>query len=1055
MSALARWSSRFRLLILAVGAGIIATGVALLPGLTVEAVPEFDPPHLQVQTEALGLSAEEVEQLITAPMEADILNGVAFLDEMRSESVPGLSSIDLLFKPGTNLRDARQLVGERLTRTRALPHVSQPPVLMQPLSSTSRVMMIRLSSPDVPIIDLSVLARWNIKPRLMGVPGVANVAIWGQREQQMQVQVDPARLAASGVTLNQIIETTGNAVWVSPLSFLRASAPGSGGFIETGNQRLGIQHVLPITTPADLSRVSIEHVAGPSRTLGDVATVVENHQPLIGDAATGGDPGLVLVIEKFPGMSTVAVTAAIDQALDDLRPGLRGVKVDASIYRPATSIESTARSLGLGSLLSVLVVAGLLALVFRSWRLGLLVLVVLVVTVGGTLGALSLLGTGMNTMIFAGLVLAMTVVVGDAVADMHSLRRLRPDGAARPGGEGLDVTREQRSGLLAHALRASRTAAGFGSLVAVISLLPAVFLGGIEAAFFRPLVLAVALALAIALILGWTLTIGLVVILLRSGPSRRPSRVVLRSRDAYGSLLSRWVRRAPALLAGAAVLALAGAVLLPVLATTARSVPVLTDSNLVVRLDAKAGTSIDEMGRITERARAAVAELPGVTGVAGHVGRAIASDQVVGVSSGELWVRLDGAHDRSTVKGLVQGAVRAIPGLRADVVGYAEGKVGDSLRARRTQFAVRIFGVHMDALRQQADLVSNRLRQVPGVSGIALDLPPTEPVAEIEVSLAAAEKAGIKPGEVRRAAAALVQGIDVGFLFERQKVFQVVVTGVPTLRHSLTSVGELLIDTPAGGRVRLRDVATIRVVPRDTTIRHVDTQRYIDVVASVDGRPVYDVATEVQRAVRQMTFPREYHAEVPAQYAAEWGTGPMTAGILLAVVLGVLVLLATAVRSWRLAFAILLLLPLALSGGAAVALLSGGATFVTLAALAVVLGATVRDAILLVLTARRRQAEVPSHSRPQVVVEASRERLLPTALSGLLAGLALVPLVVLGGAVGHDVLLPLAAVVWGGLLTSWLVTLVVLPLLLCRISVPAGDEAFEGDHLPAIREGML
>ncbi|MGX9899362.1 efflux RND transporter permease subunit [Arthrobacter sp. SA17] len=212
----ARWSLQFRLLILALAAGIIAMGFWYLPQTPVDALPEFEPAQVEIQTEALGLSALEVEQLITSPMEVDLLNGVAYLDEIRSQSVPGLSSIQLLFEPGTDLPRARQLVAERLVQAHSLPRVSTPPVLMQPKSSTSRVMMVRLSSSEVPLIDMSVLARWNIKPRLMGVPGVANLSIWGQREQQMQVEVDPAVLQAKGVTLNQVIQTTGNAVWVSP-----------------------------------------------------------------------------------------------------------------------------------------------------------------------------------------------------------------------------------------------------------------------------------------------------------------------------------------------------------------------------------------------------------------------------------------------------------------------------------------------------------------------------------------------------------------------------------------------------------------------------------------------------------------------------------------------------------------------------------------------------------------------------------------------------------------------------------------------------------------------
>src|SRR6266516_1372985 len=267
-------SLRLRLLVVPVAAGLMLLGITQLPSAPVDVLPEFNPPLVDIQTEALGLSAEEVEQLVTVPLEQDLLNGVAFLDQIRSQSLPGLSRIELIFQPGTDVLKARQLV----QAPGGIPNVSKAPSMLQPLSSTGRVMMIGLSSKDVSLIDMSVLARWKIRPRLMGVPGVANVAIWGQRERQLQVQVDPEILRQRGVSLNQVIKTTGNALWVSPLSFVEASTPGTGGFIDGPNQRLGVQHVLPISTPRDLAQVTVEDTKGKLR-LGDVARVVSDHQP--------------------------------------------------------------------------------------------------------------------------------------------------------------------------------------------------------------------------------------------------------------------------------------------------------------------------------------------------------------------------------------------------------------------------------------------------------------------------------------------------------------------------------------------------------------------------------------------------------------------------------------------------------------------------------------------------------------------------------------------------------------------------------------------------------
>ena len=258
MRSIIAWSMQLRLVVIAVAAMLIFFGFTRLPEMPVDVLPEFSRQYVEVQTEALGLSAAEVEAMITVPMEADMLNGVSWVDEIRSESIPGLSSIVLYFEPGVDMLVARQMVMERLTETHTLPNVSKHPTMLNPRSSSGRFLKVGVTSDTLSLIDLSVLAHWTIAPRLMGVPGVANVSIWGQRRRQLQVQVDPKRLRAAGVTLAQIIHSTGNALWVSPLTFLDASSPGTGGWIETPNQRLQIQHLLPITTPEQLAKVVVQ-----------------------------------------------------------------------------------------------------------------------------------------------------------------------------------------------------------------------------------------------------------------------------------------------------------------------------------------------------------------------------------------------------------------------------------------------------------------------------------------------------------------------------------------------------------------------------------------------------------------------------------------------------------------------------------------------------------------------------------------------------------------------------------------------------------------------------
>ncbi|MFL5646103.1 MAG: efflux RND transporter permease subunit, partial [Chloroflexota bacterium] len=418
MRVIVSWSLRYRLIVLGIAAVLMLAGYTLLARASFDTLPEFGPPRVEVQTEALGLSAQEVEQLITVPLEADLLQGVAFLDTITSQSVPGLSSIVMYFDPGTDVLRARQMVAERLTQAHALPNVSKSPAMLQPLSSSNRVMVVGMSSSDVSLIDMSVLAHWTIRPRLLSVPGVANIAVWGQRERQMQVQVDPDRMQLNEVKLDDVIETAGNSLWVSPLTFLDASTPGTGGFIDTANQRLGIQHIFPIHSPDDLAKVAIQGAQSPTGqqlTLGDVATVVQDHQPLIGDAVVEDAPGLVLVVEKFPNADPVQVSKDVEEALDAMQPGLTGIKVDSALFRPADYVQTSMMDVALALLIALALVVITIGVMLGDVRAALIALVTIPLSLAAGGIVLLVAGATVNAVVVAGLVLAIGVLVDDAV----------------------------------------------------------------------------------------------------------------------------------------------------------------------------------------------------------------------------------------------------------------------------------------------------------------------------------------------------------------------------------------------------------------------------------------------------------------------------------------------------------------------------------------------------------------------------------------------------------------------------------------------------------------
>jgi Cu/Ag efflux pump CusA len=1023
MGAIVAWSLRFRLLVLGIAAAAVVFGATQLPRVSVDTLPEFAPPYVEVQTEALGLSAEEVEQLITVPLEADLLHGVAWLKEIHSRSVPGLSAIVLLFEPGTDPIRARQMVAERLTQAHALPNVSRPPVMLQPLSSTSRVMMIGMSSADVSLIDMSVLARWTVKPRLLGVPGVANVAIWGQRERQLQVLVDPESMRREQVTIRQVIETTGNSLWVSPLTFLDASTPGTGGFIDTPNQRLGIQHILPISTPEDLARVPIEGADG--IRLGDVSQVVENHQPLIGDGVVKDEPGLLLVVEKFPEANSAEVTRGIEAALTALQPGLTGIQVDPAVFRPAGFIETAARNLGLAlgaGLLLALLLLGLLL----GWRAALigLVSIPLALTAAGL--ALYLLGATANAMTLTGLMLALVVIIDDVVVGTESIRRRVR--RARDAGEGRST-----ASLVIAALLESRQALVYATLIAILALVPIAFLTGAIGAFLPPVALAYAVAVLASLLVSITAAPALAVLIAPRHPRQpRTSRVGASVQAAYGRLLGSVMRRARFAFV-AAILVTVGAGLL--FATSAapqlaRSMlPRFQERDLSIRWESIPGTSRDEMDRIMSRAGAEVRGLPGIRNVGTHVGRAITSDRVANTNAAEMWISIDPGADYEGTLAAVEQVVAGYPGLSHTLSTYSTARITDILSDPEQDVVVRIYGQDQAILRAKAEEVRAALAGIDGIQAPAVRAQAEEPTLQVQVNLAAAERHGMKAGDIRREAAALLSGIQVGSLFEEQKVFDVVVWGRPELRNSLSTIGNLLLDTPSGTPVRLAEVAEVKIVPTPTVIEREGVFRIADVGAGVGGRDIGAVMRDIETRLGAIGFPLEYHAEVRSLAAQHQTALLQLLAIGLAVAIAVFLLLQTYLASWRLAALAMLSLPSALIGGVLVGLLVGNGelslgAFVGLFA---VLAIAVRNVAVTVAHYRDLDAAEGEGRSQRTVIRAARDRFLPILTTTLVTAAALAPFIVLGDLAGLEIARPMAQVVVGGLITSTLFSLFIVP----------------------------
>ncbi|HUW17516.1 MAG TPA: efflux RND transporter permease subunit, partial [Actinomycetes bacterium] len=420
-------SLRYPYLVVATGLTMMLLGAGALPGMRLDVFPEFAPPRVEIQTIAVGLSTADVEQLVTVPIEQS-LTGLPGLDELRSKSVHQLSSIKLVFEPGTDQLEARQLVAERLAEvTPSLPTWAAPPVMLAPLSATSRVVKIGMTSDEFSVIEMSMMAYWTVRARLMQVPGVANVAIWNERIQMLTVQVEPDRMAAHDVALDEVMESTSDAVDSGLLQFSAGSVIGTGGMVETDNQRVGVRHVLPVVTPADLAKVPLDDKDNKRPvTIGDVARVVEAHPPLIGSAIINDGPGLLLVVEKLPWANTVELTHEVEQAIRSLEPGLQGVEFDTTIFQQASFIELAIDNLTESLVLGFLLVVLILALFLYEWRAAVISILTIPMSLMAAMLVLYLRGETINTMTLAGLVIALGAVVDDAIIDVENIvRRLR------------------------------------------------------------------------------------------------------------------------------------------------------------------------------------------------------------------------------------------------------------------------------------------------------------------------------------------------------------------------------------------------------------------------------------------------------------------------------------------------------------------------------------------------------------------------------------------------------------------------------------------------------
>ncbi len=658
----------------------------------------------------------------------------------------------------------------------------------------------------------------------------------------------------------------------------------------------------------------------------------------------------MLVVQKFRGANTMEVTRGVEQAMDELQPGLPGITIDTTIFRPATFIEQSIDNLTRALLLGILLVMLIIIAFLFEWRTTFISLIAIPLSLVTALLVLDLRGVTVNVMVLAGLVVAIGVVVDDAIIDVENVvRRLRQ---ARAEHTNVSV--------FTTILEASvevRSAITYATVINVVAVIPVLFLEGLSGSFFRPLVLSYALAVLVSMVVALTVTPALCLLLLSRGKLvQRESPLLRVLKRGYRKVLAPQVRRPLPAITAALVLSLAGLMVYPTLGT--QLLPNFKERDFLMHWLTQPGTSAPEETRVSVSACKDLQEIPGVRNCGSHIGQALLADEVYGVDFGENWISVSPEVDYDQTLDSVHEVVESYPGLYRDVQTYLRERIKEVLTGTSESIVVRIFGPDLATLREKAHEIESLIADVDGVIDAHASLQTDLPHIVVEPDLDASRRLGITPGDIRRQASTLIASEEVGDIFTGGRAYDVHVTAIPSARDSVTDVMNLPIDTPDGRRVRLSDVADVRLGPTPNAIEREQQSRRIDVGANVEGRDLASVVDDVEDRLEGVGFERGYHAEVLGESTELNAAQNRLMLFGLAAAIAILLLLHMAFRSFRLALLTFLLLPMALVGGALAVWLGGGVISLgSLVGFLTVFGIAARNGILMVSHFQRLEAQ--------------------------------------------------------------------------------------------------
>jgi CzcA family heavy metal efflux pump len=1013
LNRIIQWSIKNRLIVLVVAAALLIYGGIVAVRAPVDVFPDLTAPTVTILTESHGMAPEEVESLVSLPIESS-MNGTAGVFRVRSNSAVGISIVFVEFNLGTDIYRARQLVTEKLAQVR-LPSGIRPPVL-GPISSTmGEIVLISMTSQTTSAMDLRSLADWVVRPRLLGVPGVAQVMIIGGDTKQFQVLVDPARLRDYGLTLRQVTDAVAG-----------ANMNSSGGFLERPAEEYMIRARGRVNSLEDLANSVITVKNGTPILVKNIATVQLGRALKRGDGSFNMHSDVVATIQKQPNANTIEVTRQIETALAGLKNTLPDdVTIETKAFQQATFIERAIDNVQRALLEGGILVAIVLFLFLWNFRTTVISLMAIPLSLITAIIAMSYFGIGINTMTLGGLAIAIGELVDDAIIDVENVfRRLKQNVRT-----GLTQTPET---VIYKASSEIRNSIVFATLIIVLVFLPLFNLGGFEGRMFAPLAFAYIASITASLLVALTVTPALCYYLL--GRSRllreeRDSWLVTWLKARYAKTLD-WTLAHPFQIISTSVALLAVALMVfPLMGR--EFLPPFNEGALNINITLPPGTSLSESNRIGRSVEEALHRTPEVVSTTRRTGRAELDEHAAGVNMSEIEVvtrPLGRPH--TAVMEEVRQNMSQIPGVVSEVGQPISHRIDHLLSGTRAQIAIKLFGPDLVTLRNKAEEIRKAMENVPGIVDLMVEPQTGVPQVQINLDRRAAGALGLRAEDLAETVDVAFNGEAVSQVLEAQRTYDVVVRFDDASRQSVDTIASTLVDTPVGAKVPISQVAEVRVDQGPNTINRENVQRRIIVQANVANRDLGSVIDEIRTKIASnVPLPEGYFVQYGGQFEAQEAAARQIAIMSVVAIAGIFLLLYLALGSGRLALLVMANLPLALIGGVMMVFASGGTlSIASLIGFITLFGIATRNGIMLI-THYQHLIKEEGVSFRQSIIQGSLERLSPILMTALVTGVGLIPLALGVGQPGKEIQQPMALVILGGIVSSTFLNMIVIPVL--------------------------